>query len=1089
MREESTESTVIQKFAEYRLLEELGEGALFRVFRARHERLKRDVVIKLLRDAKSDNRDAFLRFRREMATLGGLEHENIVWATDAGEHEGTPYIVMEYLAGRTLQQIIACQAPLRIADICELARQTAIGLGWIHDRKMVHRDVKPSNLLLTESGLIKLLDFGLVRFTDDTGTGEGLTATATALGTPDYIAPEQATDSRSVDSRADIYSLGCTLFELLTGDPPFTGAEFDTAIKKVLAHTRQPAPAIRNLRKDVPPELAQLVDGMLAKSPNDRPPSAAAVVEVLKPLAVGHDLPLLFEATRPIALTGIGGTLSGKVGAVHEIISDGNRPSERKWKLTGWPAVSVAMIVIAAAIFFCNAGAPWKHLNSEGAPEGKSVADRKTGDTSGQLEKKLAGPETVPRQLQTEFDELRNEVAAARGATAAESLRIRERLIAFCSRPTDDLDYRGAAELMSSLKWPADARQRTDVPTEELKYAGKNPAEGAPREIVAVYGSGRMRHWLGVRAVGFSPDGKILATPGLDGVVGIWDAASGEPIARLQSYPTIYEAVGFTADGKSLVAAAGGGWFHIWDVADWRFRRAVEPKGVKVAPRWDSAWTALHPRADLLLAAGQDNAVLLCDPQTGQLRYELKGHAARVKCVNFSGDGWTAASGDDAGIVLLWDVATGTLRKSFESGHGPIWSVALTHDGRHIAVGHADGTVALTQPESQDPLRIIKVAGVAGSLAFSPGGERLLIGGGATGYGLREIDVDSGLLRRTLDSVSPWCQYPRYSPDGSTIACGYWDGKVGLWDAETGFRRYEPTGLESEIRSVAASPDGSVLAAVGAQNFALIWNVATGITDTKVQLAFRPKTVSFVGNSEHLFAAQDWGKNGVRTVGIWNVSSGRSEQSGHLPADENESPATIPGPDASFIANHDGNNMISIRDLTGNQRLQLRNPAQVQVLAISPNGRLVAAAGRDQRVRVWDALSGDNRWTLMTPGVHGTALAFSPNGQLLACGTSDTKIYCWELTSGNEVAVMAGHQRNRFGIPSLSFNPSGAFLASCSGDGTVIIWDVDKMKMQRSIAVGPVGGLINAVTFLSDGRHLVTANTNGTAYLLRLENR
>ena len=236
--DKSFESTVFQQLGEYQLVEEIGESALFRVFKARHRKLQRDVVIKFLRESTVDNGEALARFRREMEAVGGLEHENIVWATDAGEHEGSPYIVMEYLPGRTLQQIVAANGPLRIADACELARQAAVGLGFIHSRQMVHRDVKPSNLLLTDSGSVKLLDFGLVRLADSMGTGEEITAAATMLGTPDYIAPEQATDSRAVDARADIYSLGATLFELLTGSPPFAGKEFDTAVKKVLAHSQ-----------------------------------------------------------------------------------------------------------------------------------------------------------------------------------------------------------------------------------------------------------------------------------------------------------------------------------------------------------------------------------------------------------------------------------------------------------------------------------------------------------------------------------------------------------------------------------------------------------------------------------------------------------------------------------------------------------------------------------------------------------------------------------------------------------------------------------------------------------------------------------
>src|SRR5579863_475395 len=294
MSDGSGEATVFQQLGEYRLVEELGESELFRVFKARHDKLQRDVVVKFLRHAHDPH--ALSRFRREMKAVGSIEHPNIVWASDAGEHHGTPYIVMEYLAGQTLQQLIAANGPLQVADACELARQAAAGLYCVHDHQMVHRDVKPSNLLVTDDGVVKLLDFGLIRLAQDCGESDELTAAATALGTPDYIAPEQASDSRSVDFRADIYSLGCTLYEMLTGAPPFAGAGQETPVKKLLAHTRTLAPPVQAVRPDVPLELSNLLHRMLAKAPANRPGSVAEVIAALAPLSSGQQVTALLKA-------------------------------------------------------------------------------------------------------------------------------------------------------------------------------------------------------------------------------------------------------------------------------------------------------------------------------------------------------------------------------------------------------------------------------------------------------------------------------------------------------------------------------------------------------------------------------------------------------------------------------------------------------------------------------------------------------------------------------------------------------------------------------------------------------------------------
>ena len=291
-----------------------------------------------------------------MEAVGGIEHPNVVWATDAGDHDGTPYIVMEYLAGETLQQVLAANGPLRIADACELVRQAAVGLGCIHDRRMVHRDVKPSNLLLTVDGVVKLLDFGLVRLAEGSGVGEELTAAATARGTPDYIAPEQASDSRSVDCRADIYGLGCTLYELLTGMLPFAGSEHDTAVKKLLCTAKR-----RLLPCGLPGGMCRwnyrsCWTGCWPKSPTDRPGSAAEVIAVLTPLTTGNRLPALLKASAqavgspraPLPPTAVA---PGSSASTLNWTRPAGRHSRHRWRSVTLAAVLIAAPLIGFALW------------------------------------------------------------------------------------------------------------------------------------------------------------------------------------------------------------------------------------------------------------------------------------------------------------------------------------------------------------------------------------------------------------------------------------------------------------------------------------------------------------------------------------------------------------------------------------------------------------------------------------------------------------------------------------------------------------------------------------------------------------------
>jgi len=278
------------ELGEYRLLEKLGEGGMGTVYKAVHTRLDRVVAVKLLRRDHLRDEDAVARFDREMKAAGAVDHPNVVRALDAREIDGTRLLAMEYVEGVDLSTLVARAHPISIADACELARQTAQGLDAVHQHGLVHRDVKPSNLMLNRRGQVKLLDLGLARLQRERG-GVEVTGTAEALGTVDYMAPEQVGEARSVDIRADIYSLGCTLYKLLTGHPPFGDDPQKSALERAMAHVRDPVPPIRNLRPDVPAELDRVLGRMLAKPPEKRFATPVQAARALAPLTVGHDLP------------------------------------------------------------------------------------------------------------------------------------------------------------------------------------------------------------------------------------------------------------------------------------------------------------------------------------------------------------------------------------------------------------------------------------------------------------------------------------------------------------------------------------------------------------------------------------------------------------------------------------------------------------------------------------------------------------------------------------------------------------------------------------------------------------------------------
>ncbi len=252
----------------YELEELVGTGGMSSVFRAHDRLLDRKVALKVLHEQYTEDDEYVARFKHEARSVATLSHPNIVTVIDRGEHENRQFIVFEYVDGDNLKQLIQRRGPAPVATALELAMQIARGLSFAHQQGLVHRDVKPQNVLLNGDGQAKVTDFGIARSLD---VKHGMTQTGTVLGTSDYIAPEQAQGQR-VDEHTDVYSLGVVLYEMLTNEVPFPGENF---VAVAMRHINEPPPPIRDKRPDVPPRVEAAVQRAMAKDPNDRFPTMA----------------------------------------------------------------------------------------------------------------------------------------------------------------------------------------------------------------------------------------------------------------------------------------------------------------------------------------------------------------------------------------------------------------------------------------------------------------------------------------------------------------------------------------------------------------------------------------------------------------------------------------------------------------------------------------------------------------------------------------------------------------------------------------------------------------------------------------------
>ena len=273
----------------YKLLDLIGVGGMGDVYKAVQPSIGRIVALKVMNRAILKEPIAVTRFLREIRSAAAVDHPNVVRAYDADCDDDSYFLVMEYVAGKDLKSWIRQEKSLPVAWSCECIRQAALGLEHAFEQGMVHRDIKPSNLLVTQDEhgglpLVKILDLGLARFASETAEDGDLTRSGQVLGTPDYIAPEQARNTKTADIRADIFSLGCTLFELLTGRLPFPGT---TVMEKLMARASEDAPRVQSLRAEVPAGLDAVVATMLERDPNLRYATPAQVAQALAPFAIG----------------------------------------------------------------------------------------------------------------------------------------------------------------------------------------------------------------------------------------------------------------------------------------------------------------------------------------------------------------------------------------------------------------------------------------------------------------------------------------------------------------------------------------------------------------------------------------------------------------------------------------------------------------------------------------------------------------------------------------------------------------------------------------------------------------------------------
>jgi predicted Ser/Thr protein kinase len=382
-------SKVLEQLGRYRLLTQLGQGGMGTVYLAQDTKLDRRVAIKVLPAVSVNDAGAVARFQREAKALAKLSHPGIVQAFDSEAVEGRHFLVMEYVEGTSLADVLKDKGAVSPARAADYTHQAALALHHAHEKGLVHRDLKPSNLLLSRDGQVKILDLGLARFLQDQIGDPSVTREGAGLGTPDYASPEQFRDARKADVRSDIYALGCTIYHLLAGQVPFPGSSL---AEKLVAHEVKEPAALEKLCPEIPGGLTLVVARMMAKDPAERFQSALEVAQALAPFAAGSS----------VSFQSFKNTASWQAGQLTV-----TTPGQRRTRAAKVAALAMAAVLLLASgvwlgIQFFTPGAARDALRAL-VPEGnKSAAsgDGKNGIPSN------AGDNTRPSSLLKEADVL-----------------------------------------------------------------------------------------------------------------------------------------------------------------------------------------------------------------------------------------------------------------------------------------------------------------------------------------------------------------------------------------------------------------------------------------------------------------------------------------------------------------------------------------------------------------------------------------------------------------------------------------------------------------------------------------------------------
>ena len=755
----------------YQVIRPILQGGMGIVCLARDPAIGRAIAIKLLRESL-DSPELRARFQREARSAGQLKHPGIVTIYELGEDGGRPFIAMEYIEGQTLDQL-ARERPLPLARKLELMEALCDGLHYAHQAGVVHRDIKPGNIMVDRTGALKILDFGIARL----GESE-MTQTGDVLGTLHYMAPEQM-DGVAVDHRADIFAVGAVLYELLTSRRAFQGDRQSAVIKNILYGEPEP---LERLSPDLDPRLSAIVARCLAKAPADRYPDMA---ELQRDLAAVRRR-LGASATVPDALDAT--VLSGDRG-----LSPEHTVLMQRWLREAEDELDRGDLTQASVLVE-------RALSMQAAsPEARALRRaidhaRRRGGTQ------AVTPSLDPTRRFRTIGAVRWLVWAGTAAIVLVAVGV----VLLVQRFGDTESEPAASASTREVETPSSAfTPEEPAPT---------PLDGTPPVPV---GDG-----AATRVGDSAPIVRRPVDPALDPAPLVAPASPPAPTdagvqSRMLKVAGPAFSVSFSPSGREVAAGSQGGSVSVWDVSTGQPTQTLQGN---VGGVWSLVFS---PDARHLASRSGDQTIRLWDVGAGKETARLAGHGGDIWSVAYSPDGRLLASGSADGTVRIWDTATGAARDTLVGHSGTVTAVAFTPDGRRLVSGGQDRTVRIW--DVGDAREILTIAAhTAGvlSVAVSRGG---LVAAGAEDGSLRVWSAATAELRWSARAHRGQLWAVAFKPDGSLLATGGADGLVKTWKTASWEEEKTYTATDEVVRGVSFDPRGQWLAAASIDGTVRLW--------------------------------------------------------------------------------------------------------------------------------------------------------------------------------------------------------------------------------------------------------------------------